>query len=210
MTKDIKITGTEVYHEPIISDSFAELYRSGKDIGASPESYGCHEDGKPLFSMKHPECEGWELPVDEEGVLGGEPSDDSIEEVEIEIQGAGVPNDFSTACMTASVTEIGRLHTPPGDTIREMIEERDMSLGDLAAVLGRTVKTAWALLEGKIDIDVEMSKDLERAFNVPSSFWLRRQALYTMRNMRDIPQTLPPTEWNDFVTSKIGGIKDES
>lgn len=68
--------------------------------------------------------------------------------------------------------------SPPGETIAELIEERDWSQVDLAKRLGYTTKHISLLIDGKASITKETALKLESVLGSSTSFWLSREAQY--------------------------------
>lgn len=67
---------------------------------------------------------------------------------------------------------------PPGATIADLLEERDMTQTDLARRLGVTPKHVNQVVSGAASISAELSLGLEKVFRVPADFWLSRDSLY--------------------------------
>lgn len=68
--------------------------------------------------------------------------------------------------------------SPPGDTIADLLEERDWTQVQLAERLGYTVKHISKLINGKAPISEETSLKLERVLGSTAGFWLNREAQY--------------------------------
>lgn len=68
--------------------------------------------------------------------------------------------------------------SPPGDTLAELLEEREMSQAELADRTGRPKKTINEIIQGKTAITPETALQLERVLGVPASFWLKREQQY--------------------------------
>lgn len=67
---------------------------------------------------------------------------------------------------------------PPGETIREILEERGISQTDFALRLGRSEKNVSQLVNGKAPLTHETAIELERVLGVPSAFWNAAEAQY--------------------------------
>jgi HTH-type transcriptional regulator/antitoxin HigA len=81
--------------------------------------------------------------------------------------------------MTESVlTYSPREVTPPGATLRDLMEERDWKQRELAHRLGRPVQAVNEILAGKKEITEDTALELERVMEVPAQFWLAREAQY--------------------------------
>jgi len=68
--------------------------------------------------------------------------------------------------------------SPPGDTIADVLEERDWTQAELAERLGYTTKHISLLINGKAPINEETALKLERVLGSTAAFWLRREAQY--------------------------------
>ena len=68
--------------------------------------------------------------------------------------------------------------SPPGASLFDILEERDMSQAELARRTGLAAKTINEIVSGKAPISSETALMLERVIQVPASFWLRREAAY--------------------------------
>lgn len=68
--------------------------------------------------------------------------------------------------------------SPPGDTIADVLEERDWTQTELAERLGYTTKHISLLINGKAPINEQTALKLERFLGSTAAFWLRREAQY--------------------------------
>lgn len=66
----------------------------------------------------------------------------------------------------------------PGETLRELLEQRGISQADLAERTGRPRKTINEILQGKTAITPETALQLELVLGVPARFWTAREARY--------------------------------
>jgi HTH-type transcriptional regulator/antitoxin HigA len=66
----------------------------------------------------------------------------------------------------------------PGETLAEILRDREMSQAELAKRTGRTPKLVNEIVKGKARITPESAIELERVLSVPSSFWNNRQARF--------------------------------
>lgn len=80
--------------------------------------------------------------------------------------------------MTESLTYTPREVSPPGATLRELMEERDWKQRELAHRLGRPVQAVNEILAGKKEITEDTALELERVLEVPAQFWLAREAQF--------------------------------
>ena len=70
------------------------------------------------------------------------------------------------------------LPIPPGATIKEQMEWREMSLDEFADKMGMSKKQAAELIDGKTAITVYIAEKLESALMLPMVFWLRLEGIY--------------------------------
>jgi len=68
--------------------------------------------------------------------------------------------------------------SPPGDTIADLLKERDWTQAQLAERLGYTTKHISLLINGKAPINEETAIKLERVLGSTATFWLKREAQY--------------------------------
>ncbi|MHB1341366.1 MAG: helix-turn-helix domain-containing protein [Coriobacteriia bacterium] len=67
---------------------------------------------------------------------------------------------------------------PPGDTIREILDDRGITQTDFAVRLGKSEKFVSQLVNGHASLTHETAIELERVLGVPSSFWNTAEAQY--------------------------------
>lgn len=67
---------------------------------------------------------------------------------------------------------------PPGETIRELLEERSISQVDFATRLGRSEKFVSQLVNGKAPLSYETAIELERVLGAPATYWNSAEATY--------------------------------
>ena len=80
--------------------------------------------------------------------------------------------------MTESLAYTPREVSPPGTTLRDLMEERDWRQTELAHRLGRPIQAVNEILAGKKEITEDTALELERVLQVPASFWLAREAQF--------------------------------
>ncbi|MCT7957577.1 helix-turn-helix domain-containing protein [Laspinema palackyanum] len=68
--------------------------------------------------------------------------------------------------------------SPPGDTIADILEEREWTQTDLAKRLGYTTKHISLLINGKAPITEQTALKLETVLGSSARFWLTREAQY--------------------------------
>lgn len=64
----------------------------------------------------------------------------------------------------------------PGETLHELLDERGITQKDLAARMGRPIKTINEIVKGKAQITPDTAVELERALGLPAAFWNEREA----------------------------------
>ena len=68
--------------------------------------------------------------------------------------------------------------SPPGDTIKEILEVRGMSVQEFAGQLGRSIEWTNDLLQGKEMITIATARRLEDLFGASMEFWMNRDYDY--------------------------------
>jgi len=66
----------------------------------------------------------------------------------------------------------------PGETLAEVLEERQMTQAELAERMGRPKKTINEIIQGKTSITPETALQLEHVLHIPATFWNNRQLQY--------------------------------
>ena len=66
----------------------------------------------------------------------------------------------------------------PGETLKEILEERDMSQKELSLRTGFSGKHISTVLNGENNISVSFAKKLEYALNIDAEFWMNLQNQY--------------------------------
>lgn len=79
------------------------------------------------------------------------------------------PNQFAYAPQVVS---------PPGDTLRDLLEERNLSQAELSRRMSCPPAAIKAIISGKKEITEEFALGLERVLQVPAQFWLARETRY--------------------------------
>ena len=69
---------------------------------------------------------------------------------------------------------------PPGDFIREELEARGWSQGDLAEIIGRPLQTVNAIINGKKAVTPRTAVELAAAFGTTPRFWVNLEATYRL------------------------------
>ncbi|MCA2642942.1 MULTISPECIES: HigA family addiction module antitoxin [unclassified Microcystis] len=68
--------------------------------------------------------------------------------------------------------------SPPGETLAEILEERNMSQSELAQRMGRPRKTINEIRKGKAEITSDTALQIELVLGTPARFWIERERLY--------------------------------
>lgn len=68
----------------------------------------------------------------------------------------------------------------PGETLRESLDDRNMTQKQLAANVGMTEQHVSRVIKGKTNISGSFAKKLEYALGIPASFWLNLQKNYDL------------------------------
>lgn len=66
----------------------------------------------------------------------------------------------------------------PGDTITDILEERNLSKSQFAKDINQTIGQVNELLEGRLLLTQEVAVDLARVLGSSASFWMRREEQY--------------------------------
>lgn len=69
---------------------------------------------------------------------------------------------------------------PPGDFIREELETRGWTQGDLSAILGRPIQAVNEILNGKKAITADTARGLGDAFGTAAEYWLNLESSYRL------------------------------
>jgi addiction module HigA family antidote len=67
---------------------------------------------------------------------------------------------------------------PPGETLREVLEERGMSQAELAQRMSRPKKTISEIVTAKARLTDETALELESVFGIPAVVWSNLQHAY--------------------------------
>lgn len=74
--------------------------------------------------------------------------------------------------------------SPPGETLQEVLDERQMTQAELAERMGRPKKTINEIVQGKSAITPETALQLERVLGVPAGFWNNLERNYREHEAR--------------------------
>lgn len=68
--------------------------------------------------------------------------------------------------------------SPPGDTISDILNERQISISEFAKSMGNSVDYSRQLLDGYVQITEEAANKLAKLFGVSAGFWLSRESQF--------------------------------
>ena len=71
--------------------------------------------------------------------------------------------------------------SPPGDTIADILEERQWLSSDLVEFLGISPQQLALLINGEMLIDEAMAIKLAKVMGSTPGFWMRREAQYRLK-----------------------------
>ena len=71
---------------------------------------------------------------------------------------------------------------PPGDFIREELDARGWSQGDLARIIGRPLQTVNQIINGKKTITAHTAKELGAAFGTGPEVWMNLEVQWQLRS----------------------------
>ena len=71
--------------------------------------------------------------------------------------------------------------SPPGSTMQDELEERQIAPADLAQALGWSMSDLDALLAGQTPLDAELARQLEAFFGISVGYWLNHERAYRQR-----------------------------
>ena len=67
---------------------------------------------------------------------------------------------------------------PPGTTIKEQIVDRNMSQKEFAVRMGISQKHTSRLINGEVQLTIEMARRLEMVLGAPAQFWCNLESIY--------------------------------
>ena len=68
--------------------------------------------------------------------------------------------------------------TPPGETLKDVLEERDMTQTVFAKRVGLSLKVINEIVHGKAPITPDTANRFERVLGIPANFWNKREMRY--------------------------------
>ena len=92
--------------------------------------------------------------------------------------------------------------SPPGNTIIDLLQERNWTQSQLSDRLGYTEKQVSQMIDGKVSIDERTALKLEQVLGGTAEFWLKRESLYrtqlAKRQQQPIDELVVSFTDNDF------------
>lgn len=88
--------------------------------------------------------------------------------------------------------------SPPGETVADLLEERNLSLREFAKQIGLTVDYISDLLQGSTPITIDIAQRLEQAFGVSAAFWMKRESQYR-EDMSRLLQEEPSSTTEEWI-----------
>ena len=67
---------------------------------------------------------------------------------------------------------------PPGDTLKEIIDDRGITEGQLAVRIGKDETFVRDLITGEVELTQEVAQVIETAMDIPAYFLLNLELLY--------------------------------
>lgn len=77
----------------------------------------------------------------------------------------------------------------PGDTIKDILEERNTPVHEFARGIHLNLDKAELLLAGDYEIDVALAHTLGKYFGISTQFWINREATYRNGLKRGLKRT---------------------
>jgi len=79
---------------------------------------------------------------------------------------------------------------PPGDFLKEELQERGLTQAQLAFILGRPLKLVNEIINGKKQITAQTALQLERALGIPARSWLNLESMYQLSKVREVDEAI--------------------
>ena len=90
--------------------------------------------------------------------------------------------------------------SPPGATLKELIDEWGMSQQEVAVRLGKLPKDVSLLFAGRLRVTPDWAERLELVTGLSRGFWLRRQESYDEYLKREEAKPLVKREWDNWAS----------
>ena len=103
---------------------------------------------------------------------------------------------------------------PPGESIREQLEDRGLSQKEFALRMGMSEKHISHLINGKTELTPQTAQRLESVLSVPAHFWLNLEVLYREALVKALAEIEMETDIKTVKKfpysemAKLGWIKD--
>lgn len=91
--------------------------------------------------------------------------------------------------------------TPPGATIKEQLEDREMSQKEFAARMDMSEKHISRLINGEVRLTQETAVRLEMVLGVPAGFWNKLEAIYREKIIK--AEAMKNMEREDEISRRI-------
>src|ERR1700722_4563559 len=82
-------------------------------------------------------------------------------------------------------TEVIPQTFPPGEFIKEELEARGWTQGDLAKIMGRQDSVISAIINGKRAVSPEVASELAAAFGTSAELWMNLQTSFNLYSKRE-------------------------
>ena len=69
---------------------------------------------------------------------------------------------------------------PPGETLKDELEERGIKQKDFAKQIGMQPSHLSELINGKLAISADIADRMENALGIPAQFWMNLQSSYEL------------------------------
>ena len=93
---------------------------------------------------------------------------------------------------------------PPGETLRDRLDELEMSQVELARRTGLTTKHVNQVVQGVASLSADVAQRLEFVTGVPTPVWLRLEADYRSARSRLEVLSSMTTTWRGCTTCRFG------
>ena len=74
--------------------------------------------------------------------------------------------------------------SPPGNTLREALQERSMTTAGLAEQIGESIQLIHNIISGDAAFTPEIALQLEHVLGISATFWIRRERQYQQARAR--------------------------
>lgn len=86
--------------------------------------------------------------------------------------------------MTSETVFAPNWASPPGETIRDVLSARGLSIVDFANHVGKSSEYVSSLLTGKVQICTDIAREMSRCLGASETFWLTREKNYQAALLR--------------------------